>query len=116
MSRVRQQRFYKELLAPFSIVWPILSGILATMLGLGVVVAYVEGWQVLDGVYFAFVTGLTVGYGDLVPTHGISRVLAIGIGISGVLLTALFAAIAVRALQQAAQEAHPAKASPDRNR
>lgn len=114
MNRVRHQ-FYKELLAPMSIVWPVLSGILATMLGLGVLVAYVEGWPVLDGVYFAFVTGLTVGYGDLVPTHALSRVLAIGIGISGVLLTALFAAIAVRALQLAAQEARPPKASEDRN-
>ena len=69
----------------------------------------------LDGVYFAFVAGLTVGYGDLVPMHALSRVLAIGIGIAGVLLTALFAAIAVRALQLAAQEARPPKSSQDRN-
>lgn len=115
MNRVRK-RFYRELLAPLSIVGPVLAGILATMLGLGILVAYLEGWHLLEGVYFAFITGLTVGYGDLAPKHPVSRVLAVGIGVSGILLTALIAAIAVRALQLAAQEARPTKAGDDRNR
>ena len=26
---------------------------------------YIEGWKVRDAYYFSFVTGLTIGYGDL---------------------------------------------------
>ena len=37
----------------------------------------VEGWSVLDSIYFAVVTGLTIGYGDLVPQHSISKVFTI---------------------------------------
>ena len=89
------------------VVWPVFSALLGLMLVLGVAVSYVEDWPWLDGIYFAFVTGLTVGYGDFVPTHSSSRFMAIGIGLTGVLLTALFAAISVRALQAAVQEASP---------
>ncbi|GAB4083993.1 hypothetical protein GCM10028784_06230 [Myceligenerans cantabricum] len=34
----------------------------------------VEGWSVLDSLYFSVVTGLTIGYGDLVPTEPISKI------------------------------------------
>lgn len=99
-----RNRFYRELLAPMTIVWPVFSGLIGVMVGLGLLVSYLEGWHQLDGVYFAFVTGLTVGYGDLVPTHALSRVAAIAIGLTGILLSALLAAVGVRALQVAAQE------------
>lgn len=55
----------------------------------------------IDGVYFAFVTGLTVGYGDLVPKLLLSRVIAIVLGFSGILLTGLVAAISVYSLERA---------------
>jgi hypothetical protein len=51
-----------------------------------------------ESIYFAFVTALTIGYGDLAPKTFLARVLAICIGLCGVLLTALIAAVAVRAL------------------
>lgn len=54
-----------------------------------------------ESIYFAFVSGLTIGYGDFSPTTPFTRVLAILIGICGVLLTALVAAIAVKALTTA---------------
>lgn len=84
------------------------------MVVLGLFIAKIEDWGLFDGIYFAFVTGLTVGYGDLVPKHGLSRILAIAIGFHGVMLTALFAAITVRALQSAMQDSpsqHPDRES-----
>ena len=51
-----------------------------------------------ESIYFAFVSGLTIGYGDLAPKSLLTRALAILIGVCGVLLTALVAAIAVKAL------------------
>ena len=109
MNPVRK-RFYQELLAPLPIVWPVFSGLLGVMIGLGLLVAHLEGWRLLDGLYFAFVTGLTVGYGDLTPTLPASRVAAIVIGFIGVLMSALLAAIGGRALQEAGRDAiqrHP---------
>jgi uncharacterized membrane protein YuzA (DUF378 family) len=44
---------------------------------------------------------LTIGYGDLAPKSLLTRVLAILIGVCGVLVTALVAAIAVKALTKA---------------
>jgi Ion channel len=54
-----------------------------------------------DTVYFTFVTGLTIGYGDIVPRQALARALAIGIGISGLFLTGLIAGIAVYAMRTA---------------
>ena len=56
-------------------------------------IGYLEGWRVIDALYFTFVTGLTIGYGDLTPQHAISRILAIVIGFAGILLTGLVARI-----------------------
>jgi len=98
-SRRVRRRFLLALLRGLRVVWPILSAILVTMAGLGAAIGSIEGWGVYAGVYFAFVTGLTIGYGDLAPSGPITRLLAIGIGFSGIMLTGLFAAIGVQALQ-----------------
>ena len=54
-----------------------------------------------ESVYFSFVTGLTIGYGDFAPKTLLGRVLAISIGVCGILVTALVAAVAVQALADA---------------
>ena len=86
MSNPLRRRFGIGLVAGLRIVWPVLSALLALMAGLGVAVALLEGWPLTDGLYFAFVSGLTIGYGDLVPKAPLARVLAISIGLTGVLL------------------------------
>ena len=86
------------------VTWPILSGLLMLKAGLGVIVGAIENWGVWKGIYFAFITGLTIGYGDLAPRQPLTQVLAIMIGFSGIALTGLVAALAVRALQATAAE------------
>ena len=113
-AKLLRRQFYKALWSATRVVWPIFSLLLGLVVVLGLLIARIEGWRLFEGIYFAFVTGLTVGYGDLVPKHGISRVLAIAIGFHGVMLTALFAAITVRALQSAMQDSpsqHPDRES-----
>jgi len=63
----------------------------------------IEGWSLTESIYFAFVSGLTIGYGDLAPKSLLARALAIFIGARGVLVTALVAAIAVKALTAAGE-------------
>src|SRR5258708_1557549 len=98
--------FFAALFRQLALVWPILSGVLLAMVGPGLLIGFLEGWRVTDALYFTFVTGLTIGYGDLTPHHAISRILAIVIGFAGILLTGLIAAVIVQALR-AATDGHP---------
>lgn len=103
-SRAVRLRFYKALFAGLKIIWPVFSLLVGIIVSMGLTIGYLEGWRPFEGVYFSFVTGLTVGYGDFVPKRTISRIIAIAISFTGILLTALFAAISVRALQIAINE------------
>ena len=93
-----RRQFLADLWAGVRVVWPVLSALLALIVGLGVVVGVIEDWPLRDSIYFAFISGLTIGYGDLVPKTLLSRALAIVIGMLGILLTGLVAAIGVQAL------------------
>ena len=97
-SRTLRRRFAAGLFTGLRVTWPILSALLGFIIALGLVIGRIEGWSVHESIYFAFVSGLTIGYGDLAPKLLLTRVLAVLIGVCGVLLTALVAAIAVKAL------------------
>ncbi len=106
-SRKLRRKFLAGLFAGLSVVWPILSGLLGLIVAAGLVVGRIEGWSVQESIYFAFVSGLTIGYGDLAPKSLLARVLAIFIGVCGVLITALVAAVAVKALTAATDGGSP---------
>ncbi|WP_207262123.1 potassium channel family protein [Pseudomonas sp. GW101-3H06] len=99
-SHIRRE-FYKSVGFYLRLAWPIFSAMLIIIVTVGLIISYLEGWDAFDGIYFGFVTGLTIGYGELVPKLPLSRVLAILLGFNGVLLTAIFAAISVRAIETA---------------
>jgi hypothetical protein len=96
-----RRRFFTGLGHAIHLAWPVLSTILAIQIALGLLIGFVEGWSLGDAVYFTFVTGLTIGYGDIVPRQALARALAIGIGICGLFLTGLIAGIAVYAMRTA---------------
>ena len=97
-SRAMRRNFVVGLLMGFRVVWPILSGLLVLIVALGVAAGLIEGWSLQESVYFSFVSGLTIGYGDFAPKTLVGRVLAVAIGVCGVLMTALIAALTVKAL------------------
>jgi hypothetical protein len=99
-SRVRR-RFFGALARAIHIAWPILSVILVLEIALGLLIGVLENWSVGDALYFTFVTGLTIGYGDIVPRQALTRVLTMGIALLGVFFTGLIAGIAVYALRMA---------------
>jgi voltage-gated potassium channel len=96
-----RRRFFVAIGHAIHVTWPVLSIILAVQVALGLLIAVVEGWSIGDAVYFTFVTGLTIGYGDIVPRQALARALAIVIGISGLFLTGVIAGIAVYAMRVA---------------
>jgi Ion channel len=117
---VMSRRFLIACWAELRLIWPILSGLAGAQVLLGVVVGLREDWSAGEAIYFSLVTGLTIGYGDLVPLHFSTRLISICIGFIGILTTGLVAAISVRALQevtasQKAVQPHPASDPPERN-
>jgi len=91
-------KFATGLFFGLRVVWPVLSALLAAIAGLGLLIGLIEGWSISESIYFAFVSGLTIGYGDFAPKTLVARMLAVMIGFCGVLLTGLVAAVAVKAL------------------
>ena len=104
-SRQSRRIFFVELFRLLHVVWPMLSGVVFAMLGPGLLIGHIEKWRLDDALYFTFVTGLTIGYGDLTPRHVVSRVLAVVIGLAGIVLTGLVAAVSVEALRATARDA-----------
>ena len=82
----------------------VLFGLLVLLLLGAVAIAYLEDFGLGDSVYFAFVTGLTVGYGDIEPVTAMGRVVSIAIALVGLLFSGLTIAVATRALAAAAKD------------
>jgi hypothetical protein len=78
-----RRRFLAALRKELRVVWPILSGLVGVQLVLGMLVGFLEGWRMSDAAYFTFITGLTIGYGDLVPVRFATRLITVVIGFSG---------------------------------
>lgn len=60
----------------------------------GVFISYIENRSLSDGIWWAFVTATTVGYGDISPTTDIGRIIAavlmlVGIGLIGSLTSTI---------------------------
>jgi len=68
------------------------------------IIAFVEKMPFGDALYFSFVTGLTIGYGEIVVKTFLGRMVAILIGLIGIIFTGMVVAIAVRALQKTFEE------------
>ena len=77
---------------------------LALLLVGAAVIAGVEDIPVEEAVYFSFITGLTVGYGDIVAQTTVGRIVSVALGFVGILFTGLVVAVIVRAVREAWEE------------
>ena len=83
---------------------PVLALFGFMIITLGVVVGRIESWAIFDAIYWAFITALTVGYGDIRPTKKLSRVLSTIIAIIGIMFAGIVVAITVEATSAAFQK------------
>lgn len=67
------------------------------IISLGLIVGRMESWTKSDALYWAFITALTIGYGDIKPLKRRSRILSIILGTFGIMLTGILVAITVEA-------------------
>jgi ABC-type uncharacterized transport system permease subunit len=77
--KILRLRFFVAAGHAIHLTWPVLSIILAIQVAFGLLIGFLEGWSVGDAVYFTFITGLNIGYGDIVPRQAFARVLRSGL-------------------------------------
>jgi hypothetical protein len=76
----------------------ILVSLLLLILAGGLTVSWVEGESLGRSIYFACITGLTIGYGDITPKTGWGMTVSVAIGFIGMIFTGITIAVATRAL------------------
>jgi uncharacterized membrane protein len=91
----------------FHAIWHVRAVILvliALIVAGAAAVTLVEKMPFADTLYFAFVTGLTIGYGDIVMHTPVGRLVALLIGFIGILFTGLLVAVLVHAVRESFEE------------
>ena len=78
--------------------------LLALIMAGAAIIASIEKVSFGKAVYFSFITGLTVGYGDIVPSTAIGRIISVLLAVVGILFTGLVVAAAVQAVRYAWEE------------
>jgi voltage-gated potassium channel len=89
----RERRLFRPIRAVFhDPEGKVILASVAVLLAVGTVVySILEGWSLLDSLYFSVVTLATVGYGDLTPTTDIAKLFTIGYILTGIGIVAAFA-------------------------
>lgn len=82
----------------------VLAGLLLLLLLGAFLVSRFEDIPLTDAIYFAFITGLSIGYGDITPKTGLGCAVSVAIGAIGMILTGMTVAVATRALADATSE------------
>ena len=78
--------------------------LLALIMTGAVIITATEKVSFGKAVYFSLITGLTVGYGDIVPGTAIGRIISVLLGLTGILFTGVVVATAVEAVRRAVEE------------
>jgi voltage-gated potassium channel len=69
---------------------PVLLWALAALAAGTLIYHWLEGWNLLDALYFCVITLATVGYGDLTPTTPLAKAFTIVYVINGVVILLAF--------------------------
>ena len=77
-------------------------------------ISIAEGMNYWEALYFALITGLTVGYGDVAPTTVLGRIVSVLIGLIGMVFFGIVIAAANRALATRVRERRAKERSGDR--
>ena len=91
------------------LVYHVLAGLVVLLLiGAGIIAA-AEGIDYWRALYLTMITGLTVGYGDVVPTTAAGRATSVLIGLVGVIFFGIVVAVANSALKHMVDDKREAR-------
>ena len=65
-----------------------------------VVISPIEDLPFGEALYFAFITGLTIGYGDIVVKTAFARLIAVLLGFIGMIASGIPVAASIRAVEK----------------
>ena len=82
----------------------VLLALSALILGIAVVIRHLEKMPFGESLYFSFITGLTIGYGDIVVKTPFARLLAVLLGLIGIIFTGIMVAAALRAVERSLED------------
>ena len=68
------------------------------------VISQVENLPFGEALYFSFITGLTIGYGDIVVKTPFARLIAVLLGLTGIIFTGVMVAGAIRAVEKSLKD------------
>ena len=72
---------------------------------MGILLAFLDGLGIWNGIYFAFVTALTLGYGDIVPHTAVGKfICAILLPTTGMVFSGIIVAAAIAAINKGLEE------------
>ena len=92
--------FFKGCLGIAASVRTVLAALLLMIVAGGWLLYRVESMNFWDGQYLAFVTALTIGYGDISPATPVGKVTSIVLGVIGMVAMGLVVGIASAALRE----------------
>ena len=78
--------------------------LIALIVGAAAVFTHIDKMPFEDALYFSFITGLTIGYGDIVVKTPIGRIIAVLLGLIGIVFTGLMVAAAIRSVEKSMRD------------
>ena len=69
-----------------------------------VLISQIEDLPFGESLYFSFITGLTIGYGDIVVKTPFARLIAVLLGLIGMIASGILVAVSIRALEKSLKE------------
>ena len=96
--------FGRHLFGMLRFVRGVLLSLFLVLIASALVISALDGIPISDALYFTFITALTVGFGDITPASGLTRAIAVLVGVVGVILVGMVVAISTRALKLAVDE------------
>jgi voltage-gated potassium channel len=97
-------RFLHHLLHSLHLVRGVLLVLLLGLLACVIAILFAEGQSFGQALYFVLITGLTVGYGDIVPATAWGKLASIVAGVIGVIYVGITVAVVNIALGRAMEE------------
>jgi hypothetical protein len=92
----------------FLIITGHLKSVFLSLIGLvvisAVVISKIEGRAFAESLYFSFITGLTIGYGDIVVKTPFARLIAVLLGLIGLIFSGIMVAGAIRAVEKSLKD------------